>query len=95
MCSSDLDPAQAQAIGLVDDLEAPDALLDSVLRQAQTMAQIPAGVFAFSKRQLQRPARERITARRGDDEAVLAAWSSAQTREAITGYLSTLRQRPR
>ena len=90
-----LDPAQAQAIGLIDDIEAPDALLDSVLRQAQTMAQIPAGVFAFSKRQLQRPARERIAARRGDDEAVLATWSSAQTREAITGYLSTLRQRPR
>ncbi len=49
-----LDPPQAQSIGLVDGVEAPDALLDSVLGQAQTMAQIPADVFAFSKRQLQR-----------------------------------------
>ena len=70
-------------------------ILDSVFRQAQTMAQIPADVFAFSKRQLQRPARERIAARSGDEEAVLAMWSSARTRDAITGYLSQLTQRPR
>jgi enoyl-CoA hydratase len=90
-----LDAPQAQSIGLIDDIEAPDVLLDSVLRQAQAMARIPADVFAFSKRQLQRPARERIAARTGDEEAVLAMWSSAATRDAIAGYLSTLRQRPR
>ena len=90
-----LDAPQAQSIGLIDDIEAPGALLDSVLRQAQTMAQIPADVFAFSKRQLQRPARERIAARSGDEEAVLAMWLSAGTREAIAGYLSTLSKRPR
>jgi enoyl-CoA hydratase len=90
-----LGPAQAQSIGLIDDIEAPDALLDSALRQAQTMAQIPAEVFAFSKRQLQRPARERIAARSGDEEAVRTMWSSARTRDAITGYLDTLRNRPR
>ena len=90
-----LDAPQAQSIGLIDDIEAPGALLDSVLRQAQTMAQIPADVFAFSKRQLQRPARERIAARTGDEEAVLAMWLSAGTREAIAGYLSTLSKRPR
>jgi enoyl-CoA hydratase len=59
------------------------------------MAQIPADVFAFSKRQLQQPARERIAARSSDEESVLAMWSSARTRDAIAGYLSTLRQRPR
>ena len=90
-----LDAPQAQSIGLIDDIEAPGALLDSVLRQARTMAQIPADVFAFSKRQLQRPARERIAARTGDEEAVLAMWLSAGTREAIAGYLSTLSKRPR
>jgi enoyl-CoA hydratase len=59
------------------------------------MAQIPDDVFAFTKRQLQQPARDRIAARRGDAEATLAMWSSARTRDAITGYLSTLKQRPR
>jgi enoyl-CoA hydratase len=90
-----LDPPQARSIGLIDDIEAPDTLLDSVLSQAQAMAQIPADVFAFSKLQLQQPARERIAARSGDGEAVLAMWSSARTRDAVTGYLSTLKQRPR
>jgi len=90
-----LDAPQALSMGLIDSIEAPEALLDSVLHQAQTMARIPADVFAFSKRQLQRPARERIAARSADQEAVLAMWSSARTRDAIAGYLSTLRQRPR
>jgi enoyl-CoA hydratase len=86
-----LDPPQAQAIGLVDHLAAPDALLDSALGLARTMARVPAEVFAFSKRQLQRPARDRIAERRADD-AVLSMWSSDRTRDAITGYLDALRQ---
>ncbi len=90
-----LDARQAESIGLVDGIETPDALLDSVIRQAQTMARIPDDVFTLTKRQLQQPARDRIAARSGDAQTILAMWSSARTREAITGYLSTLRQRPR
>lgn len=90
-----LDASQAQAIGLVHEVTGPDVLLDSAIDRAQRMAQIPAGVFALSKRQLQRPARERIAARRGDDETVLATWSSDHTRDAIARYLDALRQRPR
>ena len=90
-----LGPAQAQAIGLIHDIEEPSALLDSVLSRAQRLARIPADVFAVSKRQLQQPARERITARSGDDQDVLATWSSAATQAAITAYLDTLRRRPR
>jgi enoyl-CoA hydratase/carnithine racemase len=90
-----LGPAQAQAIGLIDGVEEPGALLPSVIGQAQRMAQIPAGVFAVSKRQLQQPARDRIAARRGEDAEVLATWSSAATQAAITGYLGTLKRRPR
>jgi enoyl-CoA hydratase len=90
-----LDAEQAQAIGLVHDIGKPDALLDSALDQAQKMARIPADVFSFSKRQLQQPARARIAALSHDDEAVLAMWSSARTRNGIAAYLDALRQRPR
>ena len=90
-----LNAPQARSVGLVDDVEVPDALLDSVIRQAQTMTQVPSDVFAVTKRQLQQPARDRIAARSGDAETVLAMWSSARTRDAIAAYLSTLRQRPR
>lgn len=90
-----LGPAQAQAIGLIHRVDEPGVLLESVLGQAQRMAQMPAGVFAVSKRQLQQPARDRIAARRGEDAEVLATWSSAATQAAITGYLGTLKRRPR
>jgi enoyl-CoA hydratase len=90
-----LGPAQAQATGLIHGIEEPGVLLESVLGQAQRMAEIPAGVFAVSKRQLQQPARDRIAARRGEDADVLATWSSAATLEAISGYLGGLRHRAR
>ena len=90
-----LDPSQARSAGLVHDIEDPDRLLDSAVGRAQQMARTPAGVFSFSKRQLQQPARDRIAARRDEDQAVLAMWSSDRTRDAITAYLQALRQRPR
>jgi len=90
-----LDPSQARSAGLVHDIEDADTLLDSVLARAQKMAQAPADVFSFTKRQLQQPARDRMAARRGDEEAVVAMWSSERTRDAIAGYLDGLRQRRR
>jgi enoyl-CoA hydratase len=90
-----LSPAQAQAIGLVHRTEEPAVLLDSVIGQAQRMAQIPAGVYAVSKRQVQQPARDRIAARSGADADVLATWSSADTLAAIAAYLGTLGHRSR
>lgn len=87
-----LGPAQAQAAGLIQDIAEPGALLDSVVGVAHRMAQIPAGVFAVSKRQLQQPARERIAARGSEDADVLATWSSPATQAAITGYLGRLKE---
>jgi hypothetical protein len=49
-------------------------------------------VFEFSKRQLQQPARARLAGQDGDDEAVLAMWSSDRTRDAIAQYLETLKR---
>jgi enoyl-CoA hydratase len=90
-----LSPAQAQEIGLIHRTEEPAVLLDSVIGQAQRMAQIPAGVYAVSKRQVQQLARDRIAARSGADADVLATWSSADTLAAIAAYLGTLKDRPR
>jgi enoyl-CoA hydratase len=90
-----LDASPARSIGLVHEITGPDVLLDAAIDRAEQMARVPAEVFAFSKRQLQQPARDRIAARSGDDEAVLAAWSSDRTRDAIVRYLDALRQRPR
>lgn len=90
-----LDAAQARSIGLIHRVAEQDALLDAAIDQAKRMAQVPAEVFAFSKRQLQQPARDAIAASGGDEEAVLAMWSSDRTRDAIAGYLDALKQRSR
>ena len=87
-----LDAPQAQSIGLVHEVTGPDVLLDAAVDRARQMAQVPAEVFEFSKRQLQRPARARLAGRGGDDAAVLQIWSSDRTREAIAQYLETLKR---
>jgi enoyl-CoA hydratase len=89
-----LDPARAHAIGLIHEVIEPDDLLAEAVRQTARMARVPAEVFEFSKRQLQQPARARFDGSEGDDEAVLAMWSSDRTRAAIAGYLDSLK-RPR
>jgi enoyl-CoA hydratase len=90
-----LDASQAQSIGLIHHVAAPDALLDAAIERAGRMARIPAEVFGFSKRQLQQPARDAIAAGGAADEAVLAMWSSDRTRDAIARYLDALKQRQR
>jgi len=89
-----LDAVQAQSIGLVHEVTGADALLDAAISRAERMARVPAEVFAFSKRQLQQPARDRMATRDADDKAVLAMWSSDRIRDAIAQYLETLK-RPR
>jgi enoyl-CoA hydratase len=90
-----LDPAQAQSIGLVQHVCNAEDLVDSAVDRAGQMARIQADVFSVSKRQLQQPARDRIAARSGDEEAVVEIWSSDRTRDAITLYLAALRERTR
>jgi enoyl-CoA hydratase len=87
-----LDASQAQSIGLVHEVTGPDVLLAEAMKRARQMAQVPPEVFEFSKRQLQQPARARLTGREGDDEVVLSMWSSDRTRDAITEYLATLKR---
>jgi enoyl-CoA hydratase len=88
-----LDAAQAQSIGLIHDVAAPEALLDSAVALAQAMAKTPAEVFSLSKRQLQLPARSAMDGHDADEVAIAAGWESSGTRDAIAGYLASLGQR--
>jgi enoyl-CoA hydratase len=88
-----LDAVQAQSIGLIHDVEAPEALLDSAVALARTMAKTPAEVFLLSKRQLQLPARAAMDGHDADEVAIAAGWESSGTRDAIAGYLASLGQR--
>jgi enoyl-CoA hydratase len=88
------EPAKARAFGLIHEVTEPDDLLADAIKGAARMGRTPAEVFEFSKRQLQQPARARLEGREGEDEAVLAMWSSDRTRAAIADYLDSLK-RPR
>jgi enoyl-CoA hydratase len=85
-----LHAAQAQSIGLIHDVEAAEALLDSAVAQAQAMAKIPAEVFALSKRQLQLPARAAMDGHEADEQAIATSWESLGTRDAIAAYMAGL-----
>lgn len=87
-----LDPERARAIGLVDHVEPAGELLDTAVRHARRMARVPAEVYALSKRQLRRPAWQRISENEADDEQVTDSWASDETRAAITAYLDRMRQ---
>src|ERR1700722_1322458 len=84
-----LDAAQAQSIGLIHDVEAPEVLLDSAVTLAQAMAKTPVEVFALSKRQLQLPARAAMDGHDADEETIAVSWESSGTRDAIAAYLAS------
>ncbi|MGW7518442.1 enoyl-CoA hydratase/isomerase family protein [Streptomyces sp. NPDC054796] len=87
-----LAPRPAAAIGLVHEVVGPGELLATALRRADGLCAVPPEVYAFSKRQLHRPARERIDAARpSEDPRVLEIWSSEQTHRALRDYLTSLR----
>lgn len=82
---------EALAIGLVDEVAPADELLTRAIRSAETLGGLPTGVFSFTKRQLQRPVRERIaTARDADDATMESLWLSESVRSGITEYMADL-----
>lgn len=88
-----LSPGEAAGIGLVHESVEDDRLLEVARDRASALCAAPPEVYALSKRQLHRPARERIDAARPlEDPQVLELWSSEHTGEALRGYLSSLRR---
>ena len=86
-----LTPDRAAAIGLVHDTVDPDRLLPEALRRATELAAVPPDVYAIAKRQLRRPARERIAeGAPSDDPAVQTIWSSDHTNKILRDYLTSL-----
>jgi enoyl-CoA hydratase len=82
------EPPDALARGIVDELVAPDALAARAQAVAADLAATPAASFTLTKRAMRMPHLER--ARRtadADAGALLAAWTSNDTRTAIRSYV--------
>jgi enoyl-CoA hydratase len=88
-----LDPAAAQAAGLVDEVIAPESLLEAAVAAAARLARITPEVFAYTKRQLQGPARDRLASvSQAEVDASTRMWASPAVQDAINGFMSALKQ---
>ena len=88
-----LEPQDALAVGLVDEIVAHDNLLGRAVELAAIWNALPAGVFTHTKRQLQGPVRARIADRAVTDDAVMhELWRSSALRGAMTQHMEKLAQ---
>jgi enoyl-CoA hydratase len=78
----------ARAAGLVDDVVAPETLLEAALSAAAECAALSPAAFRLTKEGLRRPTLD-LLARdaRAFDERVVAAWGSTDTAARVRAYL--------
>ena len=84
----------ALAAGLADESASRENVVARALALAESLAQVPSGVFQLTKAQLQAGVRERIDARRGTWEPqVHDLWSSEPVRTSLEQFVArTLRR---
>ena len=74
--------------GLVDEIVAPETLLDRAVAIAGRMARVAPETFAITKGQIRRPVLDRLAAgAEAADREVERIWRLASTREAIRAYV--------
>ena len=78
------------ARGLVDELVAPETLLDRAVECARKLASPPGRSFAITKRLLRRPAIDRLEREGSRSEEILAAWSSDEVLGAVRAYVQRI-----
>jgi len=89
-----LDPAQALAVGMVDELVEPEQLRDRALAVAGDLAGMPVQSFALVKQALQADTRARMRAVPADDASLVAgAWQSDEVRAAIARQVERMSKR--
>jgi enoyl-CoA hydratase len=86
-------PDVALAVGMVDEVVEPDALMEAALAMAADLGRIPRSTFAHTREQLRGDTRSRIAAGRERDVATRALWHSDEIRGAVQGYLDALAAR--
>ena len=87
-CADTHEPPAALALGLLDEVVEPDALSDRALAVADRLASVRAETFAITKREIRRPAMDRVRARDGDAaREVRDRWLDPRILDVIRDYL--------
>lgn len=79
-------PADALARGLVDELVAPERLLERALEVAGEMGAVPPATFAGTKLAVRRPMIEAAERQAAADGAIVDYWCSPQTLAQIAAF---------
>lgn len=81
-------PEEAREIGFVDEVVAPDRVLERAIEVADRLGRVPPETYALIKRAARRPATDRIAAQGAEhDAAATAGWQSEEVRAAIRSFL--------
>lgn len=81
-------PAEAAAVGFVDEVVPPETLIDRALEVAARLGRVPASTYKLIKEAARRPALERIAAHGPEHDALaVQGWQSAEVKAAIRTFL--------
>jgi enoyl-CoA hydratase len=82
-----VDAHEGVTLGVVDEVTAPDRLIERALEVAGEMSRIPAQTFALTKRLLVAPVLEAARAGATMGDAVTEAWASENVQAHIRAYV--------
>jgi enoyl-CoA hydratase len=81
-------PDEALAIGLIDEVAEPAALVNAAVAAAARMAALPPDVFALTKRQLRAPALAFMQAGAARDEEIATIWTDPAAIDRVRDYVA-------
>jgi enoyl-CoA hydratase len=82
-----VEPDEAAALSLVDEVVEPDALLNRALSHAERLSRIPAATFALTKRALAERVLHGVERASASNAEIMAAWRSPEVHAAIRAYM--------
>lgn len=88
-----VDQERAHELGLVDELTTADSLLPRTVTLAEQLADRSPEAYEMAKERLHRPAQAAIDAIADGDAAVVAGWTTEDTRRRVAAALAALGRR--
>lgn len=86
------EPDEAQRLGAIDEVVAPERLLDDAIGHARRLGAVPPASYAVTKALVKQPALDRMRAAAAFDAATSAAWQSPDATAAIAARLASLKR---
>ena len=82
-----IEPQEAVAMGLADEIAEPTDLMDRAVTRASALGSVPRRTFDMTKRQLGRPPIQAVTCIDSDGESPVAdIWATDEIRDSVTTY---------